>query len=482
MSDSVPESEIKIIRSAILNFLDEMKRDKRMVEQQIRERSESVRSNLLNTGASQFSYQDVDNLSRQYRDEFLDFYRDTVHLKIIAGASKKIRNAIQQGFIEAEIVQQEWLDGFTSLQDQINQYQEIANRADKLESELQGNLAVQGDVADLQEAIKEKEQIIAEKDQEIMNLTEGLTRMENQANAMGQSMLENSMTIEDLQEAISSRDQEISRLKNQIAEKAGNTEEIDVLKQHLREAQDRERALQQQVSTASSDLVNQLQDDLETTREQVLELRRDLVQKNEELHSLRLEQDEKALKVKQQEEQLRELKLEKSNLVNNREKIEQELFDLKQDKQRIDQELSKKEEELTNYSNKLDQQSKELTDIREQLEGYEGKVALSVEEQERINQELEEMKSTVEDYQNAVDYLKRILDNDVKFRTIIVLSSIHEPVRLDNIADAVNAPESLIERAIIELEYEGKVSTSREGRYLFCELEKDLNPPLLLSS
>ena len=117
MSDQgINNSEIRVVKQAVLGFVESMNSEKRMIEQQIREKTENVRTSVLGTGSSQFSYQDVDNLSRQYKDEFLSIYRNTIHLKIIANASGQIKQAIHEGLINADVVQQEWLEGFEALQ------------------------------------------------------------------------------------------------------------------------------------------------------------------------------------------------------------------------------------------------------------------------------------------------------------------------------------------------------------------------------
>ncbi|MHA2502691.1 MAG: hypothetical protein ACXAE3_07470 [Candidatus Kariarchaeaceae archaeon] len=481
MSDPKPtDAEIQVIKQAILGFVGSMDSEKRKFEQQIRERSENVRSSVLGVGATQFSFQDVEGLSKQYKDEYLNIYRNTIHLNILSNGSRFIKTAIQQGLISAEIVQQEWLEGFEALQNQINQYQAIADRAEHLEEELGKSHVAAGDVSELQKMLQEKEQLLAEKDTEIVNLNEGMARMENQVNAMGQNLLDNQMTIEELQEAINDRDVQIQALRSQLSDASGSSAEMEVLQKQLQDAKERERDLQGQVSSAGSELVNQLQDNLEKTREQVLELRRDLVQKNEELHSMRLEQDEYSVKIKQHEDRMVELKEENTGLSTKTSELSQKLSEVTSEYTSITAELNAKSTELETTASKLEQKIEEVTNLQGQLEGYEGKVAMSAEEQERINKEMSDVRSQLGLYQSSINYLKGILGFDVKFKIMNVMSTMSEKVRIDDLSEAVEVPEKVVTRAAIELSDQGFIEMRKEGRFLFCTLSTELKPPQLL--
>ena len=97
-----------------------------------------------------------------------------------------------------------------------------------MEEELGKSHVAAGDVSELQKMLQEKEQLLAEKDTEIVNLNEGMARMENQVNAMGQNLLDNQMTIEELQEAINDRDVQIQALRSQLSDASGSSAEMEV--------------------------------------------------------------------------------------------------------------------------------------------------------------------------------------------------------------------------------------------------------------
>ncbi|MHA2031309.1 MAG: hypothetical protein ACW99Q_18175, partial [Candidatus Kariarchaeaceae archaeon] len=220
MGEDVASSQVTIIRESILGFLNLMNNEKRNIEQQIRERNESIKSQFFAQGATQFSYTQVNDLGTQYRDDFLSFYQNSIQMKLLANSSIYIRKAIEYGFVNSGIVQEEWLEAFNNMQDQINSYENLANQLENTEESLRnekdrvtqlevGATLTKSDLAQFENMIAEKDQLIQEKEQEILNLSEGLSRMESQANNMGQNMLQNSMNIEDLQGVIGEKDAEI---------------------------------------------------------------------------------------------------------------------------------------------------------------------------------------------------------------------------------------------------------------------------------
>ncbi|MHA2253207.1 MAG: hypothetical protein ACXAD7_22790 [Candidatus Kariarchaeaceae archaeon] len=384
MAEQHQDSQVTVVRNAIIDFLEIMKKEKRTIEQDIRERTENIRSQFLSSGASQFSFQDIDGLAKSYRDEFINFYKNIVHLKLLASASGKIRSAIETGLANAGVVQEEWLEVFNSLQDQITNYDSLEKKVEEYEIKIQeqsDNLARLSDgqtvqmegYEELQTQFLEKDQIISEKDQEIMNLQEGLSRMENQANTLGVQMLDNSMMIEDLQATIGQKDEEIEMLNNAIREYSEASSDSEVLREQLRQSQLREQELQTQVGSASNDLVDQLQNNLEKTRSEVLDIRRELVAKNEEVHQLKIKQDEFDIKDRRHSEQADALKSENETLRANKSQMEQSLKQLEGDKSDFSKELESSKFELSQTTGKLAETEKALQNIKNQLDRYEGK-------------------------------------------------------------------------------------------------------------
>jgi DNA-binding transcriptional ArsR family regulator len=492
MAEQRTESQITVIRNAILDFLEVMKQEKREVEQQIRERTENLRSQFLASGASQFSYSDVDNFGRQYKDEFLDFYKNIMHLKLVASASGRIRVAVESALVDSGVVKEEWVKKFNSMEEQIAQYDDFQSKVEEYEGKIleqqellnqlsEGASLHSEDYEVVQAQLAEKDQLLIEKDEEVMNLNEGMLRMENQANTLGQQMLSNTMMIEELQSTIGEKDDEITVLNNAIASYSENASETEVLREQLRQSQLREQELQTQVGSASSDIVDQLQGNLEKTRTEVLDIRRELVTKSEEIHQLKLEKEEFDVKTKRKDEQVQGLKEENRVFREEKSQVDQTITELKQSNSSLQEEKNKFTQELETTSSKLITVEQEYSQAKLQLDQFEGKQAISVEEQDKRVKEIEDLKLLIDQSDKAISYFKNILTNDIKFRTLLYLDSLSNEIRIDDLATGVGVPQETIHRALIELSNAGLCTTRKEGRFIVA-LPGDTKSPLQLES
>ena len=104
---------------------------------------------------------------------------------------------------------------------------------------------------------------------------------------------------------------------------------------------------------------------------------------------------------------------------------------------------------------------------KEQLSQFEGKAAVSQEEQNKINQQVSEIDAQLSKANSTLDYFKKILVKDVKFKTLLFLDTIGEEVRLDNLAKGIVFSQETIQRAIIELAEDGLATTRKEGRFVY---------------
>ncbi len=480
MSEEYAESQVSVIRSAIIEFLETMKQEKRALEQQIRERTENIRSQFLSSGSSQFSFTDIDDFSRQYKDEFLSFYRNNIHLKIVTFATGKIRHAIESALLDTGVIQEEWLNIFKTMEEQINQFDQmdgkieeyeatITEQADMLDRMSDGATVHSDDFEKLQEEIDKSNQLLLEKDQEILNLTEGITRMENQTGALGQQMLENSMTIEDLQATIGEKDEEVSGLRSNLREVNETVSEIEILKEQLKQGQLRERELETQAGSASGELVDQLQKNLEKTRASVLELRRDIVSKNEDIHQLKLEKDEVGVKSKNRDDKMQAMTSELTTLKEDKinfEKNNEENLKLKEE---LKKKLGASKTKLDNALERLKASDASLLDVNAQLEKYEGKEAISSEEQTKINKELSDLKYQIKQTEDAINYFKNLIANDSKYKTLLYMDSIKKEIRIDDLANGVGLPVVILRNILIELSDAGLCNTRRDGRFIFVQ-------------
>ncbi len=478
MAESVASSQVTIIRESILGFLNLMNNEKRQMEQQIRERSEAIKSQFFSLGATQFSYAQVNDLGTQFKDEYLHFYQNSIHMKLLANSTTYIRRAIEYGFINSGVVQEEWLSAFNTMQDQLNNYENIAGQLDTTEKSLLdqtnkvsqlevGAQLSQGDLAHFENLIAEKDRTIQEKDQEVLNLSEGLSRMESQANNMGQNMLQNSMTIEELQGVIGEKDIEINELKTKIQSTEASASEFESIREQYQSSQVKISDLESQLSSSSSDLVDQIQANLTEAREELLKTRKELVGKNDEIYQIKLKNDETDTSSKRQKEIMETLETNYNQLKSDRDTRENELSEIKTKNQDLETTLSNNQTELDDLRSKSETASTALEKSREQLAQFEGKAAVSQDEQNKINQQVSEMEAQLSKTTSTIDYFKKILAKDVKFKTLLFLDSIGEEVRLDNLAKGIVFSQDTVQRAIIELAEDGFATTRKEGRFVY---------------
>ena len=115
MASENDQSTITIIRESIFNFLDIMKKDRRRVEQEILDRTDAILNNFVSSGITQISFNDIQQLNQKYRNEFIDYYKNTIHLVIIANASNLIRETLETGFNDPEVLHDELLKSINIL-------------------------------------------------------------------------------------------------------------------------------------------------------------------------------------------------------------------------------------------------------------------------------------------------------------------------------------------------------------------------------
>lgn len=480
-------SQVTIIKESILGFITVMDQEKRAFEHQIREISDNINSQFFSQGASQFTIPQVQKLSNSYRDEFVSFYKNSIYLKLLSIASSSIRTALEYGFVNSGIVQEEWLGAFKQMQDQINNYEGLADQVEKTQlaydeqtseiSDLRvGATITNTDMQHFEQIMKEKDQIIAEKDQEILNLSEGLARMESQGNTMGASLLENSMTIEELQSVIGERDEQISGLTASVKDSSQTTSEIDSLREHTRKDQLRISELEDLLSSASSDLVDQLQNTLEKTREDLLKTRKDLVEKNEELYTTKLYQDEMDTKARRTYDRLNKLEEENTKFLEETGKATKSIDDLSKKNQSFESENSEIKIQVEELQNRQKIVETELKDAKNKLAGFEGQDTITPEEQQRFHTEITQLQEQIEKFNEVINYFKNIIARDSKFQTLIFLDTLKEEMRIDNLSKGIGLPQETVEKAIIELAESGFARSRKEGRYLYVSRGDQVTP------
>ncbi|MCY3410884.1 MAG: hypothetical protein INQ03_04520 [Candidatus Heimdallarchaeota archaeon] len=491
MASEDTESPITVVRNAVLEFLEEMNKNRRLVEQEIRDRTDAVLTQFFNQGLVQYARSDIQDFNRRHREAFLEYYRNIIFLRVIAEASKQIRVAIEEGFNNPQVIQDEWMKGINEVKGQlvhmnelmetVQNYKQKIDEQQALIAELSSSSSMSSSDLELyqkaleerDDLIRERDQIILEKDNEIQNLTQGLQHMEDQSNNLGQTLLEYNMNIEELQETINDRDVKIEQLQQALRDQSTSGNEVEALRNQLQEAENTIRKLEQRVSTASAELVTELQDSLEKTRSQVLELRREIVQKNDRIHNMEVEKEELLIENKSTKEKLKTAQTQFKETENLYSAL-QETFNT------LNSDIEKYGQKSRNLETELQKTKSELKEATDKLLQYEGKESISAEEKEKISSHVTTLEKQMVENKTSLEYLTKLLGNDIKFKTLFFLQSISGEMRIDNLAQGVGVPVNIIHRVLIELNKEKLVNTRKDGRYLFAEVV-DRNSPFLLN-
>lgn len=474
MSAIPPEADspIGVLRDIVIDFINNMSQEKAMIEQQIRDKSEEIRTQYTQMGQSTFSFADFDNLARGYKDFFVNYYRNTIHLKLIAMATRKMKEGMEQGFAQAEIIREEVLMEFQKLQSIASEKGEIDARSEDLEKELLNQTEYYSDLQSENLRLQNEIQVLraeaSEKSSEYENLSSSMLQMENQLNILGQQMLESNTEIEDLQTALAEKDNEIAILRSQAGSRGALEQEIESLKGTIQEMTKRENELLANQSTTSNELFEQLQQELEKTRNELYQMKGERVERNEEIRRLKLELEETLIQMGV----LTSFKDETENeMKKNREKIqtlEVEKEDFRVKYENYHSKAGEHEAKLNEALGELNKTKGELATANEALKTYEGKVSLS-----------EEVK---EGYEKSLDYFKKILSYDPKFRALAILDGVESEMQLKDLAIALGLPNEIVHRCLVELADAGYVSLRRDGKLTFAKTNNQLSSPFSLQT
>jgi chromosome segregation ATPase len=464
-------SPITLVRSLVIDFMNNMLQEKSVIEQQIKEKSEEIRTQFTQMGQSTFNFSDVDNLAKSYKDFYSNYYKNTVHLRVVAAAARKIREGIHQGLINADVIREEVLTEFRELQKIASEKGEMDLRSSGLEEELlhqtESYSDLQSENMRLQNELRQARGELAEKSAEFENLNASIMQMENQLNMVAQQMIDSKNEVEDLQTALAERDNEIAMLKSETKGKSALLTEIESYKQTIKDMTKRENELLASQSSTSDELFDQLQAELEKTRNELYKIKAERVERNEEVRKLKLELEETLINM--------------SSLSNYKETAEETI---KSSKEQADRYKTQKEEFETKYNHFKDQFTKKELDLNEiqskyeeaktklevaeaNLKTFEGKVSLS-----------EEAK---EGYEKSLKYFTQILNYDPKFRTLSVLDSFGTEMQLEDLAKSLSLPGEIVHKCLVELVDVGFINLRRDGNLTFAKSDDTKRSPIALS-
>ena len=453
------DSPISVVRDVVLEFMNGMLGERAEIEQRIREKAEEIRTQFSQLGQSTYSFADVDRLSQAYKETFVQFYKNSIHTRLVTYATRTIKEGIQRGYVNLDIIREEVFNEFRELQEIANVKGELDMRSEEMERTLlqqtESFSDIQSENIRLQNELQKLKQENSEKFAEFQNVATSMAQMENQINLLGQQLMETTSELDDTRDLYARKEAEVLRLQSELSFKTEIEGEVESLRAQVKELTRRENELLANQSTTSSEFLDQLQEELEKTREELYTIKAERVEKNEDLRRLKLDYDETKLKL--------------THLEGYKEKSDAELEELREQVQILTQDrdqLSVKNEsnleKIAEKDAKIEELSTQLADLQTKydeanqlMDTFKGKITLS-----------EEVKAG---YEKSIDYFKKILNYDPKFRALTILDSVDGEIQMDALAKALGLPSEIVHRSLVELADSGYITIRRDGTIVYAK-------------
>ncbi len=482
-------SQVSVIKDAVIEFLNQMQNEKGYFEQIIREKSEEIKSEMTQLGKASYTPSDIDMLTNNYKEFFLKFFKNSIHVRLVTIASHYMRTGIENSIASSGIVQDEVIREFQRLQElqlesseatlKLKEYEEnLLNQTETYSDSQSDNMELQHEIQTLRNKVREKEQ-------ENTELQNKLVDMENQVNLIGNTMMKSSTDVEELQEVLANRDVLIQKLRKENSQLLEQLRELDKLKQQIKELTERERELLAKQSTVSNDFIKELQSKYDEAQNELFKLKSDEVNRNEELRKTKLLLEEKSLLHKEYEDKLNQnmeaiesLKSDYegrlSTLTEKYKSLEQTFLDL-QDSANL------REEEFNTLDKEFQELKTTLSEKEQALEQYQGMVTMSSDEKTELESRLKLAESRINEDKEVLEYFESLIVYDPKFRILAILDSMDVEIHLPDLSTSLNLPEQLIHRSLVELADFGAVELRRDGNLFFAKSSHKKGSPISLS-
>ena len=460
---------LKVIREVVLEFIKKMLGERNELEQIIREKTEDIKQKFVGQGQSTYSYADINRLTSSFKEFYINFYKNTIHLRIIKESSHAIRNGIYNGFSQLDIISQDIIDDLESLKEQSqetatsisNQKQIVDDLNLKAENLEQENKTLKQEL----NLTKTEYESLQEKSSDI-----GPERIELDAQIkdISEELVESKREKTEFQVAIRERDAKILKLKSESAGKEEIEKEVTSLRDQIHEMNIREKNLMANQSASTEEFVNKLQQDLEKTREELYEKKSQEVKQKEEIRSIKLNYDENKLELnhlKTSEEQSRKFS---DSLETKNESITIEL------KQAQDENLILKEKKEIN--------AKELSTLTSKLEETAKKLQLAEEHVGEFSEKISVGEGAVDAFEKSISYFKTLISRDPKFRALTIIESLNSEILLKDLSISLGIPIEITLKYVIELSDLSLITTRRKGQLLYVKAMEKSQSPFSLKS
>lgn len=523
------ESPFSIVRSLVKKFLADMRVIRTNSEEQAKARAEEIKSNSLAPGKAQYSVSEVDGIIRNFKESYVDLFRD-IHLMVVTESTSKIRQGIEQGYINGEMITQEMLDelettrkeaakipGFQKkIQDDALKIDELNDLIGNLKAE---NISIQNELTDIQSLLKSKEsaieelseratvsgvdqtiieardQVIVDKDRTIHqlsleknNLQAEYNRLKIEKDALDKHVEEMEARLRSLSsEAISKEDSLFDDLQKQL-DKSRQT--IFNLRNQVAEHEDTIRNQKidiQQKSGQIDTLKKQMQEIQETAGDtaETEELRKQISQKDADMERLAETMVELQQDVSGKEQELHKLQTQTDEMMLQFAEKEAEMKELRDiaekatvDKTSIEEQMLDKQDEIEDLKARLEETKQEVVTTKATLETMEKQGTLSSEEKYQYELNIQKLNKQLDYSNKTLRSVEAFLNTDPKYRILYILNDFQKPMLKEDLSKLLNIPNEIASKYIYELDYFGYIKQNIVSGKTQIESTALLTPPL----
>ncbi len=527
------QSPFSVVRSLVKKFLGEMRVIRTTSEEQSKARAEEIKSNSLAPGKAQYSVSEVDGIIRNFKDSYVGLLRD-IHLMVVTESTSKIRQGIEQGYINAEMITQEMLDelgklrieaakipGYeTKIQDDALKMDELSDQIGNLKAE---TISLQNELTDVQSVLKSKDQAIGElserattvgvdqtiieaRDQVIMdkdrtvhqlsleknNLQSEYNRLKIERDAMAQHVEEMETRLRSVSsDALSKEDQLFEELQKQLD---GSRQTVFNLRNQVAEHEDTVRNQKidiQQKSSQNDSLKKQIEDIQDQAAgqaddsTQVEELRKQIHQRDEDMERLAENMVELQQDISSKEQEAHKLQTTVDEMMlqfAEKEAEMQELRDISEksttEREKVEEQMLEKQDSIEDLKARLEESNKELNETKNTLLTMEKQGTISSEEKYQYELDIQKMRKKVDNLNKTLKSVEAFLNTDPKYRVLYLLNDFQRPMAKEELSKMLNVPEEVASKYIFELDYFGYIKQNIDAGKTFIESTALLTPPL----
>ena len=425
MASAMADSPFKIVRDQLQKFLNEMRVLRVSAQEQVKAKAEEIKSQSLAPGKSQYSVSEVDAIIKNFKSSYSQVLND-VHLMIVTEGTTKIRTAIEQGFVKGEFITEEMLDQLQRYKKESERIPSLEKERDELNSKvkqlnkenalLQKELAeaqayiqnIEGKISELAETaaipkidetlIKERDEVIRDKDREIQKLTLEKTNLQSEFNRIKIERDSYAKQIEELE----------SKLRVIRSESASKEDQFfEELQKQLEKAR-----------LTIFNLRNQIAENEDTIRNQKI----DISQKANQIEALKIDLDHS-------KEEINKLKEENTHLKNELKLIQEKMKEQESDTSKISelgelekelkQQIEEKDKIIVEQQSKIETLENQVTELQVQLKEKDSDIERLAETMIELQQEISGKERELHAVQTQIDeFMLQIAEKDAESREL----------------------------------------------------------------